>query len=174
MTQVKPDAPKPSVRGANFPQRADAHERLSGENYSLARIGKSEDLTRYAIRHPLVGATLPGKVFLKEMLGLSSMEISFGLIPANTSFPFYHKHQQNEEVYLFLKAQGKFQVDGENMEITDGTAIRVAPGGVRCFRNDSSEPMFYIVIQAKEGSLEQWTGTDGVGVPGDVVWPAAS
>jgi hypothetical protein len=31
--------------------------------------------------------------------------------------------------------------------------------------------MFYVVIQAKAGSLEQWTGTDGVGVPGEVKWP---
>jgi mannose-6-phosphate isomerase-like protein (cupin superfamily) len=161
----------PAVRTANFPQRAAVHEKRSGENFTLARIGKAEELQRYAIRHPLVGQSVPGKLFLKEVLGLNAMEISFGLIPPKTSLPFYHKHQQNEEVYLFLNGTGQFQVDGEVMEITDGTAIRIAPNGVRSCRNQGDEPMFYIVIQAKSGSLEQWTGTDGVGVPGEVTWP---
>jgi mannose-6-phosphate isomerase-like protein (cupin superfamily) len=161
---------KTAVKSANFPQRTAVHELLSGTNFTLARIGKAEELTRYGIRHPLVGQTLPGKLFLKEVLGLSAMEISFGLIPPKSSIPFYHKHQQNEEVYLFLNGEGQFQVDGQFMEITEGTAIRVSPEGVRCARNSSAEPMFYIVIQAKAGTLEQWTGTDGVGVPGEVTW----
>lgn len=164
----------PAVRSPNFPQRTDVHERRSGANFTLARIGNSEELTRYGIRHPLVGATIPGKLFLKEVLGLSAMEISFGLIPPKTSIPFLHKHQQNEEVYLFLKGEGQFQVDGEVMEITDGTAIRVAPGGVRSCRNTGTEPLFHIVIQAKSDSLEQWTGTDGIGVRGEVTWPDPS
>ncbi len=102
------------------------------------------------------------------------MEISFGLLPANTSFPFYHKHQQNEEVYLFLSGRGQFQVDGEVMDISEGSAVRVSPAGVRAFCNMSDDAMFYVVIQAKEGSLEQWTGTDGIGVPGQVQWPTTA
>src|SRR4051812_32216919 len=103
----------PAERRPNFPQRADVHQRLSGENFALARIGSASELSRYGIRHPLVGGTIPGKLFLKEILGLTAMKISFGMIPPQTSLPFYHKHQQNEEVYLFLNGAGQFQVDGE-------------------------------------------------------------
>ena len=160
-------------RTADFPQRADLEERRSGPNFSLGRIGKPENLMRYGVRHPSTRSTIPGKVFLHDPLDLTSMEISFGLIPAQTSIPFFHKHKQNEEVYLFIRGEGQFRVDDQIMEITEGTAIRVAPAGVRSCRNTSSQDMFYIVIQAKEGSLEQWTGTDGIGVPGEVTWPEA-
>jgi mannose-6-phosphate isomerase-like protein (cupin superfamily) len=160
-------------RTANFPQRSRVHELRSGPNFSLAQIGKPADLRRYGVRHPLLGQTIDAKLFLKEPLGLSAMEISYGLIPPRTSIPFLHKHQQNEEVYLFLSGEGDFQVDGEVLPIGEGTAVRIAPAGVRCCRNTSDGDMFYIVVQAKAGSLEQWTGTDGVGVPGEVAWPQA-
>lgn len=157
-------------RSPNFPQQAAVHEKLSGQNFALARIGATHELMRYGVLHPRLKQTIAGKVFLHELLGLSGLEISFGLMPANTSVPFYHKHQQNEEVYLFLSGAGEFQVDGQVVPITEGTAIKVSPEGVRAFRNTSDQDMFYIVIQAKAGSLEQWTGTDGVGVPGEVQW----
>jgi mannose-6-phosphate isomerase-like protein (cupin superfamily) len=160
-------------RPANFPRQGEVHEQLRGPNFTLARIGKPIDLTRYGVRHPALPDTIRGKLFLKEVLDLTAMEISYGLIPPQRSIPFYHKHQQNEEVYLFLSGAGDFQVDGQAVAIEEGTAVRVAPEGVRACRNTSDEPMFYIVIQAKSGSLEQWTGSDGVGVPGEVQWPAA-
>lgn len=169
MTAPSSSAP----RTANFPQLAEVFQQLSGPNFSLAHVGMPSDLTRYGVRHPALGQTVRGKVFLKEVLGLSGMEISFGLIPPQASIPFYHKHQQNEEVYLILSGSGQFRVDEQIMPVSAGTAVRVAPDGVRCCRNTSDELMFYIVIQAKVGSLEQWTGTDGIGVPGEVTWPEA-
>lgn len=164
MTQAAP------TRSPNLPQKTDVQERIAGPNFTAAKLGKVSELGRYGVRHPLVGATLPGKVFLQEVLGLTAMEISFGILPANTSIPFYHKHKQNEEVYLFLSGVGECQVDGEIFPIEEGTAVRVAPNGVRAARNTGDEPMFYIVIQAKAGSLEQWTVSDGIGVPGEVTW----
>jgi mannose-6-phosphate isomerase-like protein (cupin superfamily) len=165
----EPSAPRP----ANFPRQGDVHEQLRGPNFSLARIGKPSELARYGVRHPALRDTVRGKLFLKEVLDLTALEISYGLLPPQRSIPFYHKHQQNEEVYLFLSGAGDFQVDGQVVAIEEGTAVRVAPDGVRAWRNTSDEPMFYIVIQAKSGSLQQWTGSDGLGVPGEVQWPAA-
>lgn len=155
----------------NMPQHSSVEECLAGEHFSLVQVGDVKDLMRYVVDSPRLGVTLPGKLFLNEPLGLSAMEISYGIMPPHMSIPFYHKHQQNEEVYLFFGGSGQFQVDGQVLEVRDGTAIRVAPAGVRAFRNTSDQPLFYIVIQAKEGSLEQWTRTDGVGVPGQVEWP---
>ena len=112
-----------------------------------------------------------GKVFLKELLGLTGMEISFGVLPAHKSVPFLHKHRENEEVYLFLKGRGQMLIDGEVLDVEEGTAVRVSPDGARSWRNTSSEDLFYVVIQAKEGSLTAWTLSDGVDVPGKVEWP---
>ena len=164
-------APAEPKKVADFPQRAAVVDQSSGANYSQVCLGPMADLGRYGIRHPLIGATAAGKVFLHELLGLTGMEISYGLVPPRTSFPFYHKHKQNEEAYLFLSGTGEFSVDGDVMPIREGSVVRVATEGVRCWRNTSDEPMFYICIQAKQGSLEQWTGTDGIGVPDKVTWP---
>jgi hypothetical protein len=56
-------------------------------------------------------------------------------------------------------------------DVREGTVIRVAPEGVRAWRNHSTEDLFYICIQAKAGSVEGGTTSDGQGAPGPVVWP---
>ena len=160
-----------AAKSSSYPRRGEVEGRDDGPNFSLVQLGPTKGLDRYHVRTR--AGTFAGKVFLKELLGLSGTEISCGLLPPRTSFPFYHKHQQNEEVYLFLSGAGNFSVDDRVTEIREGSVVRVAPDGVRCFRNTSDEPMHYIVIQSKQGSLEQWTATDGVGVPGEVTWPAA-
>lgn len=166
------NAPAAAPRRANFPQRGKVHDQHSGTNFSLARVGAMGEMSRYGVFHPAIGRTIPGKLFLHELLGLTGMEISVNVIPPQQGIPFYHKHKQNEEVYLFLTGRGQFQVDEEVLELTEGTVVRVAPDGVRSARNTSDVDMFYVCIQAKAGSLEQWTGTDGIGVPGEVRWPA--
>jgi len=146
-------------------------ERLEGPNFSLVQLGEIKDLRQYRFQHPALPAAVPGKVFLQELLGLTGMEISFGVMPAGRSMPFHHRHRQNEEVYLFLRGRGQFQIDGQVHEVREGTAIRVSPEGVRSWRNHSTEDLFYVVIQAKAGSIEGGTTTDGVGLPGPVNWP---
>jgi mannose-6-phosphate isomerase-like protein (cupin superfamily) len=138
----------------------------------MAHLGDIGGLARYGIKHPLIPHPTQGKIFLKELLGMTALEISFGLMPAGKSIPFHHKHRSNEEIYLFLKGRGQIQIDGEVMEVAEGTAVRIAPDGVRAFRNTSQEDMFYVVIQAKQDTLATGTTSDGVSVPSPVEWPA--
>lgn len=63
---------------------------------------------------------------------------------------------------MILSGTGKFQVDKQCFDISEGSVIRVAPAGIRGMTNTSDEEMIYIVIQFKENSLEQYTSTDGV------------
>jgi quercetin dioxygenase-like cupin family protein len=149
-------------------------ERREGPSYSLVQLGQTKDLRQYRFKHPALPVAVAGKVFLQELLGLTGMEVSFGLMAPGKSMPFHHKHQNNEEVYLFLRGQGQFQIDGQVHDVREGTAIRVSPEGVRCWRNHSSEDLFFIVIQAKAGSIDGGTTTDGTGVPGSVLWPDRS
>jgi mannose-6-phosphate isomerase-like protein (cupin superfamily) len=140
-----------------------------GRNYSLAQAGEWKDLQQHVFPHPLIGK-VPGKLFLKDPLRLTGMEVSLGVIPAGRGTPFLHAHRQNEELYIFVKGHGQFIVDGEVLEIREGTVLRVAPNGARAWRNTSKEDLFYIVVQAKAATLANGTITDGFEVPGPPQW----
>ncbi len=85
--------------------------------------------------------------------------------------PFYHKHTLNEEAYIFLKGKGQMQVDGEIIDVSEGSIVRIAPNGERTWRNNSNEPLIFIVIQMQENSLTQHTLDDGVVIEKEVSWP---
>lgn len=112
--------------------------------------------------HASAGAlnSLEGKLFVKDAIGATSCEISFGTLPSGAAVPFFHSHKDNEENYIILSGSGKFQVDGEVFDIAEGSVIRVATNCDRNIKCTSAQPMTYICIQAKEGSLGNVTMTD--------------
>lgn len=118
------------------------------DGYSVATVG---DL-----------ATFEGKAFVKEILGATSMELSFGTLAPETSVPFFHHHKQNEEVYVVLSGNGIFILDGNEVPVSSGSIVRVAPEVSRCTKCTGNSSLFYICIQGKSGALEQYTMTDGV------------
>ncbi|MDE6291697.1 MAG: cupin domain-containing protein [Muribaculaceae bacterium] len=101
-----------------------------------------------------------GKQFVKDAAGETSCEISFGSLPTGVSVPFFHSHKENEENYIILSGAGKFQVNGDVFDVAEGSVIRVATNCDRNLKCTSDEPMVYICIQAKEGSLGGYTMTD--------------
>lgn len=104
--------------------------------------------------------TFEGKQFVKDATGATSCEISFGTLPSEASVPFFHSHKENEENYIILSGSGRFQVGGEVFDVAEGSVIRVSTNSDRNLKCTSSEPMTYICIQAKEGSLGGYTMTD--------------
>lgn len=147
-------------------------EILEGRNFSGAQVGVLNDLDRYQFFHPLgKGRGFPGKLFLKEPLAMTGMEVSMNKLPAGQSVPFYHQHREHEELYIFLRGKGQFLIDGNVIDVQEGSVIRVAPDGVRTWRNHSQEDLVYIVIQAKAGSLSANQIEDGVVLPEKVSWP---
>lgn len=101
-----------------------------------------------------------GKQFVKDTTGATSCEISFGTLPTGVAIPFFHSHKENEENYIILSGAGRFQVNNEAFDIAEGSVIRVATNCDRNLKCTSVEPMIYICIQAKEGSLGNYTMTD--------------
>lgn len=148
-------------------QRHPEHVQES-KAFSSADFGAPEQWGEHALQHPRLGE-VRGKVFLAHVLGLTGMEVSFGQLPAGASIPFMHAHKQNEELYVVLGGRGEMQIDGTVIPLQAGTAVRVAPAGVRCWRA-TTEPLSYLVVQAKAGSLEQATATDGILPDQPVVW----
>lgn len=124
--------------------------------HTAVNIGKFDNLMSYSL------GELKGKIFLKEEIDASAVEISFQLLPPQTALPFFHSHKQNEEIYVFLKGEGQFQVDDEVFGVKEGSIVRIAPSASRSINNSSDTAMIYIVIQAKENSLQQYTMDDGI------------
>lgn len=112
--------------------------------------------------HASVGSLHPfeGKQFVKDATGATSCEISFGTLPTGAEVPFFHSHRDNEENYIILAGAGRFQVDDDAFDIAEGSVVRVATGCDRNIKCTSAEPMTYICIQAKEGSLGNFTAGD--------------
>ena len=112
--------------------------------------------------HASVGSLhgFEGKQFVKDATGATSCEISFGTLPSGVAVPFFHSHKSNEENYIILSGAGKFQVDDDVFDIAEGSVIRVSTECDRNLKCTSAEPMTYICIPSKEGSLEGYTMTD--------------
>jgi mannose-6-phosphate isomerase-like protein (cupin superfamily) len=148
-------------------------ETVSGSNFTAAQIGPFDGLDRYELRVEKLDRTIKGKVFLKRPLALTGMELSLNKVRGGARVPFLHRHEAHEELYVFLSGRGEFQVDGRVIPIEPGTVVRIATGGARAYRSTSEEPLTFICIQAKEGSMtDAETITDGRPVEGPVVWPS--
>ncbi len=120
----------------------------SGKGYNVATVGNL--------------SSFEGKAFLKEVINTTGMEVSFGSLAPNQSVPFFHHHKQNEELYIVLSGEGSFTLDGNEINVQSGSIVRIAPSVSRCTKCTGTVPLIYLCIQAKEGSLEQYTMSDGV------------
>lgn len=61
----------------------------SGEKFTHTSVGKLDEFN--------------GKQFLKDTVGTTGCEISFGTIEPGQAAPFFHSHKQNEEIYIILR-----------------------------------------------------------------------
>ena len=126
----------------------------------MNEVKKLESGEKFA--HASVGSLkgFEGKQFVKDATGATSCEISFGTLPTGAAVPFFHSHKDNEENYIILSGAGRFQVDDNVFDVAEGSVVRVATHCDRNLKCTSAEPMTYICIQAKEGSLGGYTMTD--------------
>ncbi len=142
----------------------------SGANYIAIDLGEFDQLMDHSYIHPKLKQEVKGKVFVGELLKTTGVEVSFQLLPPETAVPFLHKHKAHEEVYIILKGSGQFQVDGQCFDVKEGSVIRIDPEGERTLRNNSNNPMVFMVIQSMAGSLDQHLIFDGYRVKGEVKW----
>ena len=122
-------------------------------NYSVTEIGKLNDLDKNFEN---------GKAFLHDSLDLTSCEISLNCVPKGYKVPFNHKEKENEEIYIAIKGKGILTVDGKEIELKEGTSVRVATSASRTLANTGDDIFQFICVQAKENSLTQYVATDGV------------
>jgi mannose-6-phosphate isomerase-like protein (cupin superfamily) len=136
---------------------------IQGKNFSAEHIGPFETL----LQRDFMG--FPGKYFIGRELGLTGCEVSLNRLPAGKGMPFVHAHQKNEELYIVLRGNGTFFMDGEEFPIQEGSLIRVAPAGERAWKA-GSEDLYFICIQAEANSLSQATLEDGIRLATTTSW----
>ena len=136
----------------------------------LAEMGSMASWSDFVLERP-GGLPMRGKGFLGQRLGLTGMEVSLNAMAPGQSVPFSHAHKQNEELYLFLSGSGEMLLDYEIVKVSAGSAVRIRPAVFRCWRNTGDVPLTCVVVQAKAGSLEQATRTDGIVPPDPPHWP---
>ena len=115
-------------------------------NYKTTELGKIEEIIKLE----------NGKAFLHDALNLTGCEISVNCVPEGFKVPFEHRHKQNEEVYIILKGEGIITVDGEKINVKEGSAVKISPKSSRTIENVSGSEFQFICIQSKENSLEQF------------------
>ncbi len=59
----------------------------------------------------------------------------------------YHKHGNNEEIYIVLSGQAEMTIDGEAMIVKQGDMILNRPNGQHGLVNNSNEDIDLMVIQ---------------------------
>jgi len=143
-------------------------EQVSAD-YSTLELGTFSSLTEH-IFQPSPDFKVPGKRFVKDDLELTSAEISFNTMEPNTAIPFLHKHKENEEIYIGIKGKGQLLLNDTYVDLTEGSIVRVATSTERAIRNNTEDAFSFIVIQAKEHSLEGSTISDGYAIEKKPNW----
>jgi mannose-6-phosphate isomerase-like protein (cupin superfamily) len=141
-------------------------------NYEFVNIGKLEAIKNKQYILPDSKKVLDGKIFLNELMKLSGSEISFNSFMPGQFFPFNHKHNKNEEVFIILSGVGEFEIDGYKMPIEEGSVIKVNPDALRNICNTSIDTnLQFIVIQTVKNSMNSTKPTqDGIGVSERIEW----
>src|SRR5436190_20052649 len=96
---------------------------------------------------PNVPLPTNGKLFLQGLLGPSGPEASLNAVPAGEGIPFLHRHRHNDELYVVVRGRGQFLVDGECIDVAEGSVLCLKPAAVRAWQNNSDAPLYFLCIQ---------------------------
>ena len=120
----------------------------------------------------ILSSNLKGKVFAGQAVGATGSELSFQTLVPGQDSGFLHTHKTHEELYIILKGEGQYQVDGEIFPVSEGTIVRVAPDGKRALKNTGSENLTMLCIQYKANAFTEADSpmTDGVILQEELKW----
>jgi mannose-6-phosphate isomerase-like protein (cupin superfamily) len=142
-----------------------------GANFTAFHAGPMAEWTQFRLEPPDVPLPAKGKLFLQKLLGSPGLEISLNVVPPGKAMPFLHRHQENDEVYIVIGGRGQFLVDGECIDVAEGSVLRMSPPAARGWRNHSDAPLYFLCIQYRADSKIQGGTQDGRRVETKPVWP---
>ena len=124
-----------------------------GQNYKAVNVGSWEEVMGYEL--PMGPAVIQGKVFVGQAVGATGSEFSFQTLVPGQDSGFLHTHKTHEELYIILKGEGEYQVDGKIFPVREGSVIRVAPEGKRALKNNGKENLIMLCIQYKANAFTE-------------------
>ena len=144
---------------------------VQGTNFTCFHAGRKEEWAQFRLEPPDGPLPAKGKLFLKNLLGMAGLEMSLNVAPPGKAMPFLHRHQDNEELYIVVAGRGQFLVDGETIDVEEGSILRMNPQAARAYRNNSDEPLYFLCLQYRADSVIQGGTLDGRKVEGKPIWP---
>lgn len=143
---------------------------VRGTNFTCFHAGTKEGWTQFHLEPPDVPLPARGKLFLRKVLESAGLEISLNVVQPGKGIPFLHRHQHNDEIYAIVGGRGQFLVDGECLDVAEGSILRISPGGARAWRNNSDAPLYFLCIQYRADTMIQGGTLDGLKVEGKLAW----
>ena len=140
----------------------------TGKNFTAVNVGKLSEIKDYVL--PLGDIQIPGKVFVGQALGTTGSELSFQSFAPGQDGGFLHTHKTHEELYFILKGEGLYQVDGENISVSEGGS---APGGARGWRSvdaAATEEKLMLCVQYKGNAFTADDAADGEILSDELKW----
>ena len=107
---------------------------------------------------------------MRSLLGSAGLEMSLNVVPPGKAIPFLHRHRENDEVYVFISGRGQFLVDGECIDVAEGSVVRISPPAARAWRNSSDVPLYFLCLQYRADSVIEGGTLDGLRVEGKPAW----
>ena len=142
-----------------------------GAHFNCFHAGPMHGWEQFRLGPPDVPLPVRGKLFLRELLGSAGLEVSLNVVPPGQGMPFLHRHRQNEEVYVVVGGRGQFLVDGECLDVAEGSALRLGPAAARAWRNNTDAPLYFLCLQYRADGAIQGGTLDGQRVEGKPTWP---
>ena len=146
-------------------------EAKRGNNFTCFHAGSMEGWAQFRLEPPDVPLPARGKLFLRKLLGSAGLEMSLNVVPPGKGIPFLHRHRQNDEVYVVVGGRGQFLVDGECIDVAEGSVLRISPAAARAWRNNSDGPLYFLCLQFRADSVTEGGTRDGRKVEGTPAWP---
>src|SRR5204863_6039083 len=144
---------------------------VRGTHFTCFHAGPKAEWAQYRLEPPEVPRPAQGKLFLRPLLGSAGLEMSLNVVPPGKAIPFLHRHRHNDEVYVVVGGRGQFLVDGECIDVAEGSVLRLNPVAARAWRNNSDAPLYFLCVQYRANSVLEGGGADGQKVEGKPAWP---
>jgi mannose-6-phosphate isomerase-like protein (cupin superfamily) len=144
---------------------------VRGTNFTCFHAGSKEGWTQFRLEPPDVPLPTRGKLFLGSLLGSAGLEISLNVVPPGKAILFLHRHRENDEVYVVVGGRGQFLVDGECIDVQEGSVLRLGPAAARAWRSHTDEPVHFLCVQYRADSQLEGGTVDGQKVEGTPAWP---
>ena len=85
---------------------------------------------------------------LKNDLGLTAIGVSLARMEPGMGYPFFHAHEEQEEIFICLKGTGTIYVGDDEITMKPGDMLRISPDVPRAIGNRTNQPCTFLLLGA--------------------------